>query len=680
MFFSDSEAILGRIHEHLSRWRAGRPGAESMVARAESLVAGGESLAAGAESLVAGAESLVAGAESLLAIGGEFRALKAGAADAGFADISELSHSVENLIAQSGDTAGADDVALLNLLEEIHDGLVADMGFVPAASRDHVRALDAMVRSLLIGDGPPDASEPTPAESPQPARPARRPPPTPVASPARPPIKLSVCLSQLRHIAAQAAEARGVQVNVSLTGDDREVDQRVVDCVLESLGHLIRGSIAHGIQSAGRIDITLAQQGALTITYTDDGRGFDREALAARAVETGMTDHADEVGEAHLLQILARRGDPQEVDSQAGGVAEACRAVRELGGLMAVKSEKDAGVCVQIQLPANPDAGRALLVTAAGYRFAIPAHTIARVMRVPADEVPQRAGRRYLTLDGGQVPVVALPEQVQVRVRAKEARPARSTVLLTLIRLGDRLAAFEVDGFHDLVTLVAGVPGAQLATIRGIAGVGVLADGERVLMLDPDGFIDRGVLEHHGLIRFPFGDGDGNENGNGNGNGEGSAQAEAQKTLRVVVLETTLGPLVIPVGKVAGIAVGGESLPQEHPWICGAVHWQGAPVPVIHSATALGGDATEARPWRYAVILESVTGAPAGGRFALTGDDGPRVMDMDARSAPKSPEPPEPPEPPTPNEAPDNVLGYIALDRRAAMIPDLEKLARGIFP
>ena len=692
MFFSESETILGRIRDHLTAWRTGRPSAELLAA-----------------------------------MRGEFHALKNGAAAAGFDDISALSHSVENLLAQSGDVAAAgvaaagvdsddaaaddtdsddapaDDVALLNLLEEVHDGLVADLGFVPAASREHVQSLNSLVALLLSGEGQTESAKPPP----------------PVVSVST----FNDGLPQLRDIARAAAVQGGRQVVVSLSGGDVEVERRVLESMMAPFEHLIRGSVKHGIESAeqraasgktavGRISIAVAQRDAeLVIEYSDDGRGLDGEKLAARAVQTGMTYNAGEVGEAHFLQIITQP-DTTETENSGGGLEGVCRAVCEFGGLLAVKSEKTKGIRFQIQLPAAPGGyrERMLLVAVGKYRFAIPAYTIERVMRIQKEEVVTHAERMYVSVGGRQIPIVNLAEQLGEQAEPDTSRE-QPTALLVLIRLGDRIAAFEVDGFHDVIPVILRPPGAQLASIRGVVGVGVLADSSMAVVLDPGAFIERGLLEHHGLTRFPlsdFGLGQGVVDGGehpastpaeqvpaeqvpaAGSVAESAAKSAAEKTMRVVVLETTPGPpaplppLVIPAGRVAAIVDAVELQPsgREHQWICGEFHWRGFRVPVINAAAAFGaareidgetdGETVveQTQPGGYSVILWSLKGERADGFFALTSAGPPRAIEIDARPAAA---------PSATGEQPDNVLGYVALDGRIGIIPDLENLARGIF-
>ncbi len=85
----------------------------------------------------------------------EFHTLKGSAAATGFDEISRLSHAVESLLEQGDNRSLSDHAGLLNLLEEVHDGLAAELGFIPGVGADHVQSLISMVELLLGGDSKP---------------------------------------------------------------------------------------------------------------------------------------------------------------------------------------------------------------------------------------------------------------------------------------------------------------------------------------------------------------------------------------------------------------------------------------------------------------------------------------------------------------------------------------------
>ncbi len=85
----------------------------------------------------------------------EFYALKESATATGFNHAAQLSYLVGSLLDETRLTS--DNSSLLNLLEEMHDGLVAELGFISETSGEHILSLINMVQ-LLLTDEPATSS------------------------------------------------------------------------------------------------------------------------------------------------------------------------------------------------------------------------------------------------------------------------------------------------------------------------------------------------------------------------------------------------------------------------------------------------------------------------------------------------------------------------------------------
>jgi two-component system chemotaxis sensor kinase CheA len=92
----------------------------------------------------------------------------------------------------------------------------------------------------------------------------------------------------------------GKSVELTIAGQDTELDRTVVDAIGDPLVHLIRNALDHGIESpeeriaagkpeAGHLQISARHAGgSIVISVVDDGRGVQPEAIASRAVERGL--------------------------------------------------------------------------------------------------------------------------------------------------------------------------------------------------------------------------------------------------------------------------------------------------------------------------------------------------------------------------------------------------------
>jgi Chemotaxis protein histidine kinase and related kinases len=85
------------------------------------------------------------------------------------------------------------------------------------------------------------------------------------------------------------------QVQLSLDGTHGELDRNVLDRMVAPLEHMLRNSVAHGLESPkdrraagkgeeGTITIALRREGSeIVLQVADDGRGLDRDAIRRRA-------------------------------------------------------------------------------------------------------------------------------------------------------------------------------------------------------------------------------------------------------------------------------------------------------------------------------------------------------------------------------------------------------------
>ncbi len=316
-------------------------------------------------------------------------------------------------------------------------------------------------------------------------------------------VSINEYLPRLRQLARETSRRTAKAVELTVTGGEIEVDRQVMDTMMPPFEHMIRNAIVHGIEgsehraeankpSIGKIQVNVTQQGSeLLIDFSDDGRGLDKQTLSQRALDLGLVENVDATTDDHFLQVITQPGystaDEITLDSGRGvGMDVVYQAVRTLGGSMALISA-DVGTALQFRLPVTMTISQALLVKVGTYRFAILTRNIERVMRVHEDELESVDDKPMITIDDQQIPVTQISEQMDVASLSTD----EGFKSLVLIRLADRLAAFEVDQFQETVEIVSKTPGTQLTSINGVIGVTVLADSSTVLILDPGQFVDR---------------------------------------------------------------------------------------------------------------------------------------------------------------------------------------------
>jgi len=292
------------------------------------------------------------------------------------------------------------------------------------------------------------------------------------------------------------ARQLGKTVRLEVAGREIELDRSVLEAIGDPLLHLLRNALDHGMEppddriaqgkpAEGVIRLEAhRERNQVLITVSDDGRGVDRDRIAVRLSEAG--ELADLADDEVLLRVLGRAGfsTAREVTGVSGrgvGIDAVMAQLRELGGVVGLRSEVGRGTTFTLRLPLTLAVLPVLLVGVGEERYAVP---LARVLETGRGRVDDGGIGERVTFRGGELPAVDLRRAVGLpKAPADLMRP------FLVIPAGERRGALLVDrllGRQDLVIeaveLPRGAPG-------WLAGAAILADGLPAFLLDPTGLI-----------------------------------------------------------------------------------------------------------------------------------------------------------------------------------------------
>ncbi|VXC91577.1 chemotaxis protein CheA [Sphingomonas sp. 8AM] len=315
--------------------------------------------------------------------------------------------------------------------------------------------------------------------------------------------------SALPRLARDSAAALDKSVTLTIEGGDVELDREMIELLRDPLVHLVRNAVDHGIEDragrmragkpvAGQLRIVARQAGNLIIIeIADDGRGIDSERLLAKALRAQPERAAelaalDEEGRLKLIfeAGLSSRDEVTALSGRGVGMDVVKANVEQAGGRISLTSRPGQGLVISLEVPLTLAILNAVLVDAAGTRFAIPRQSVDEIVAVDGGSVrvDRVAAGAVVLLRGQRLPMVSLP----TLLGQGEAQAAPG--FLAIVSLREGRFALALDGVRDTQELVV-KPAAPAVMCAGIyAGQMLPDDGAPILLLDCSAIAARAAL------------------------------------------------------------------------------------------------------------------------------------------------------------------------------------------
>ena len=313
-------------------------------------------------------------------------------------------------------------------------------------------------------------------------------------------VPVSQVFDRFPRVVRDASKALGKPVDFVVEGKDIELDRSMLDEIGDSLVHLLRNAVDHGIEMpdvrkaagkppGGRLTLSAVRdRSAVVIKVSDDGKGIDRVRVLERAKRDGLVDAAKtELTEDELLRLLARPGfsTAEKVTGLSGrgvGVDAVYTKVRALGGAMDIRSVPGQGTTVLIRLPLTLAIMRALLVRVGGETYAIPLAHVSETVELVPDVLRTVKGKEVLLARDEVLPLLRLRSLVGLPAYTPPTEIDLEQVVV--IDLGDRRAALVIDELTGQEEIVV----KQYDAVRDgppfFGGATLLSDGKPSLIVD----------------------------------------------------------------------------------------------------------------------------------------------------------------------------------------------------
>ncbi|MDE1958988.1 MAG: response regulator, partial [Xanthomonadaceae bacterium] len=313
-------------------------------------------------------------------------------------------------------------------------------------------------------------------------------------------VPFDALVPSLRRTLRQAAQELGKRAQLRVEGAHGEMDRNLLERMKAPFEHMLRNALAHGIETpAERLRAGKPEEGQVTIQVgreatevvirvSDDGHGFDRDAIRAKAIERGLLREDAQLSDRDLYAFVLETGfsTAETVTQLAGrgvGMDVVASEIKQLGGTLVIDSQRGRGTTFSIRLPFTLAVTQAILVKLGESVYALPMTSVQGVARIAREDLATRmlldapsftyAGETYAIHDLGSLLGVGAG-----RVGDEPQLP------LLMLRSGDQRAAVRIDAVVGSREIVVKSVGPQISSVPGIFGATIMGDGSVVMILD----------------------------------------------------------------------------------------------------------------------------------------------------------------------------------------------------
>jgi two-component system, chemotaxis family, sensor kinase CheA len=298
----------------------------------------------------------------------------------------------------------------------------------------------------------------------------------------------------------------GKQIELEMHGADTELDRQVLDLIKDPLTHMVRNSADHGLETPaeraaagkpeqGTIRLSAYHEGGhIIICIADNGRGLNTERIKAKAVASGLVSESDleKMSEAQIHKFIFAPGfsTAAAVTSVSGrgvGMDVVRTNIDQIGGTIDIKSVAGEGSSVTIKIPLTLAIVSALIVEAAGDRFAIPQLSVVELVRARANSehrIERIKDTAVLRLRNKLLPLMHLKKLLRID-DGSSSDPENGFIVVT--QVGNQTFGIVVDGVFHTEEIVVKPMSTKLRHIDMFSGNTILGDGAVIMIIDPNG-------------------------------------------------------------------------------------------------------------------------------------------------------------------------------------------------
>lgn len=317
-------------------------------------------------------------------------------------------------------------------------------------------------------------------------------------------VPLRVLFQRYPRTVRDTSRKAAKQVELSIEGEDIELDKTVIEAINDPLVHMLRNAVDHAIEkpevrqeigktAAGSIKLKAYYQGNYAvIEVKDDGGGLNPSELKLKALKKGlisssqiesMTD--DEAYQLIFVPGFSTRDQVSELSGRGVGMDVVKNNIERVGGSIGVNSAVSVGTTFTLKIPLSMSIIKGLMVGSGGQQFIIPLDCIVETVKLSREALRTYKNSIMADIRGQILPLVYLNRILGLSDDNNLTNVSVHMVSVVVLLVDGIKLGLIIDGFRKEQEFVVKALTEELASIKMYTGATILGDGSVVLILNP---------------------------------------------------------------------------------------------------------------------------------------------------------------------------------------------------
>jgi two-component system, chemotaxis family, sensor kinase CheA len=299
------------------------------------------------------------------------------------------------------------------------------------------------------------------------------------------------------------ARVQNKKIDFIIKGREIKLDRTILEEISDSLVHLLRNAVDHGIEiperraelgkkETGTILITASrQENFALIKIEDDGCGIDTTEIRKVALKKGIIskESAEQLQERETMKLIFAPGlstsdSITDLSGRGMGMDVVKNRVERIGGSVKVESNPGLGSRFELKLPLTIAVYQAMLIRVGKEKYAIPFTSIVKNIEVSSQEIKHIKGQEVVLIDNKILPLLRLRRLFQL-----PDEDENNTFIVLVEKHGQYIGIVVDELLGKQEVIVKNFKSKLLDNTRGFAGATILGDGNIILIIDVNSLI-----------------------------------------------------------------------------------------------------------------------------------------------------------------------------------------------